>query len=173
MKFFFLFLSFLSMILSASSQLLKKYPVGTSGCSAYLFCDPKEFDKTYSEDSSTVYTAECEADSLVYGIICVKLNEAVKDGNDAEELMISYLDYLKSILEIKTSAGYGKGHTMNEKPDARGVIDYWKDKDGSEWKVKAWTDRKFISVMYIKAAGELNETEKMNLFLNGFRFPGM
>jgi hypothetical protein len=173
MKFFFLFLVFVSTFLTTPGQLLKKYPVGASGCSVYMFCDPKVFDKTYSEDSSTVYTAECETDSLTFGIICVKLNETVKDGKDAEELMISYLDYLKSILEIKTSAGYGKGHTMNDKPDARGVIDYWKNKEGSKWKVKAWTDGNFISVLYIMAKGELNETEKMNVFLNGFRFPGM
>jgi hypothetical protein len=138
-----------------------------------MFCDPKEFEKTFSEDSSIVYTGDCEADSLTYGIICVKLKEAVNSGEDAEELMISYLDYLKSIFEITTAAGYGKGQTLSGNPGARGVIDYWKDKEGNEQKVKGWTDGKFISVMYIKANGELEETEKMNAFLNGFRFPGM
>lgn len=173
MKFFFLPLIFLFYMLGTSGQSIKKYPIGSSGCSAYMFCNPEEFERTFSEDSSAVYTGECEADSLVYGIICVKLNEAVAAGNDAEDLMISYLDYLKSIMRITTAAGYGKGHTLSGKPDARGVIDYWKNKEGSDWKIKGWTDGKFISVLYVTAKGKLNETEKINVFLNGFRFPGM
>jgi len=173
MKLLYLTLALISGIFSATGQYMKKYPIGVSGCSVYMFYDPGEFEKTYSEDSSIVYTGECEADSLKYGVICVKLNESVTVGNDAEELMISYLDYLKSVFEITQAAGYGKGHTLNGKPDARGVIDYWKDKEGNERKIKSWTDGKFIAVMYIMSKGELNETEKMNVFLNGFRFPGM
>ncbi len=138
-----------------------------------MFCDPKTFDKSFSEDSSFVYTGECKADSLTYGVICVKTKEAIIASNNAEALMISYLDYLKTTFDINDAVGYGKGHTMNSKPDAQGVIDYWKDKDGDEWKVKAWTDGKYIAVLYVVAKGKLDDTEKNNAFLNSFRFPGM
>ena len=138
-----------------------------------MFCNAGDFDKTYSEDSSIVYTGECKADSLNYGIICVKLKEQVSDSKDAEDLMIGYLDYLKTSFKIKSSAGYGKGHTMEKKPDAKGVIDYWTDETGDEWKVKAWTDEKFIGVLYVYANGKLEYAPKQDVFLNGFRFPGM
>jgi hypothetical protein len=174
MRHFLLLLLAGAILPSAYTQSLKKYSIGLSGCSAYFFCDPGAFSQSFSEDSSTIYTGECRpADSLSYGVICVKLKEAVKPGEEAEELMIAYLDYLKTVLNIASSAGYGKGHTMEKKPEVRGIIDYWKDKDGDEWKIKSWTDGKFIAFMYVYADGILNETERLNVFLNGFRFPGM
>lgn len=164
-------LSALIIIHSGHAQ-LKKYPIDNSGCSAYFFCNPGTFNVSYSEDSSILYTGECKAaDSITYGIICVKLKEAVTGSQTAEELLISYLDFLKTTFDIRSAAGYGKGHTMDSNPQAHGVIDYWKAGNDDEWKVKGWTDGKFIAVMYVYASGSLQETEKQNAFLNGFRFP--
>ncbi len=157
-----------------SAQGMKKLDIGNSGCKTYFFCDPGIFALSYSEDSSKVYTGECKAnDSLTYGIICVKLTQPVKAGQEGEDLLISYLDYLKTAFTISSAVGYGKGHTLTGNNDARGVIDYWKDKDDDEWKIKGWTDGKFIAVLYVYANGKLEETGKVNIFLNGFRFPGM
>jgi len=155
------------------AQSLKKYDIGSSGCKAYFFCNPGEFELSYSADSSKVYTAECKADSLSWGLICVALKEPGSIGPEAEDVLASYLDYLKTAFNIVSSAGYGKGHTMTNYADARGMIDYWKDKDGDEWKIKGWTDGKFIAVMYVYAKGKLDETNKVNLFLDGFRFKSM
>ncbi|MBS1656272.1 MAG: hypothetical protein JSU05_15575 [Bacteroidetes bacterium] len=151
-------------------QTLKKYSIGNTGCSVYFTCNPGEFQQSYSEDSSAVYTAECISDSLHYGLICVQLKEKVSSGDDAENLLTSYLDYLKSTLEIQKSAGYGKGATLAGSPQARGVVDYWEDKEGAQWKIKGWTDGAIIAVLYVYADGPFNETEKTNVFLNGFRF---
>jgi hypothetical protein len=155
------------------AQSLKKYDIGSSGCKAYFFCNPGEFNLTYSEDSSKVYTAECKADSLNWGIICVALKQPVSPGQDAEDLLTSYFDFLKTVYKISTAAGYGKGHSMKNNADVKGMIDYWTDQDGDEWKIKGWTDGKFIAVLYVYANGKLNETSEVNLFLDGFRFKGM
>lgn len=159
--------------LSSSSigQLIKKYSISNSGCAAYMFCNPGEFEISYSPDSSVVYTAECKSDSLHYGIICVKMKAGVADSEDAEQILISYLDFLKRQLSVTSSAGYGKGHALTSNSAARGVIDYWKDKDGNDWKIKGWTDGKFMSVLYVYADGAMNEPAKVNVFLDGFRFP--
>jgi hypothetical protein len=155
------------------SQSLKKYPIGNSGCSSYMLCNPGVFEKTYSEDSSGVYTGECKIDSLVTGLICVKLKEPIEAGKVAEELTISYMDYLKSAFQVKSSTGYGRGHTLEKKPEATGVIDYWIDEKGNEWKVKGWSDGKFIAVLYVYTNGKLTEVNRPDVFLNGFRFPEM
>jgi hypothetical protein len=131
------------------------------------------FDASYSEDSSVVYTGECSPDSTVYGLICVKLKEPVEAGAVSESLMISYLDYLKTVLKVKSSVGYGKGHTMENYAIAKGVIDYWKDEKNNDWKIKGWTDGKIIVMMYVYEKGVLEYKPKHDLFLNGFRFPGM
>ena len=155
--------------IKSNSQALKKYPVSNSGCFVYAFCEFK-FEMEYSEDSSLVYVSECEKDELNYGIICVKLRQPADNLDLAEESLITYLDYLKTSFKILKSAGYGKGHQLANNKNTRGVLDYWEDSEKNNWKIKAWTNGKFIGVLYGYSAKEINET-KLNLFLDGFRFP--
>jgi hypothetical protein len=154
------------------SQSLKKYAIGNSGCSAYFVCNPGKFDEAKSPDSSEVYTGECTTDDVSYGIICVKLKEQIADMEASEGVLISYLDYLKTSLNIASAAGYGKGHRLKNKENTRGVVDYWKDKDDENWKIKGWTDGKFVCCMYVYSKKELNET-RTNVFLDGLVLKGM
>jgi hypothetical protein len=170
-KLLLLIFSTLSFII-VKSQSFKKYEISNSGCSVYMFCAPGRFDEAYSEDSSRVYTAECNADGLNYGIICVKLLTPSENLSEAEDMLISYLDYLKVNFDIRSAAGYGRGNRLNNREDTRGVVDYWKDGDNNNWKVKAWTNGKFIGVLYAYSKKELPET-KADAFLNSFRFPEM
>ena len=171
MKRYSLLLVFSLCFLFSPAQGLKKVSISNTGCSLYTFC-PFQFEKQYSEDSSLLYVSECAKDEVSYGVICVKLVQPANDLDRAEESMISYLDYLKSSFKILKSAGYGRGHRLNNNENTRGVIDYWEDADKNNWKIKAWTYGKFIGVLYGYSAKELNET-KLNIFLEGFRFPGM
>lgn len=170
-KMLLLIFSTLSFII-AQSQSFKKYEISTSGCTVYMYCAPGRFDETYSEDSSKVYTAECNMDGLNYGIICVKLLIPSESISEAEDMLISYLDYLKVNFDIKSAVGYGRGNRLNNREDTRGVVDYWKDGDNNNWKVKAWTNGKIIGVLYAYSSKELPET-KIDAFLNSLRFPGM
>lgn len=152
------------------AQSLKKYPVGNSGCSVYMFCDPKRFNTDFSEDSSTVYTSECVQAEITYGVICIKLLQSINDLRAAEEMMVSYLDFLKADFNIRTAGGYGKGHILGDDERTRGVVDYWKDGEGENWKIKGWTDGKFIGVLFAHTMKDLPEP-KVNGFLDGLRFP--
>jgi hypothetical protein len=171
MKRYSLLIAFSFCFLVSFTQSLKKVPISNSGCSVYAFCDFR-FEMDYSEDSSLVYMSECVKDEVNYGVICVKLLQPADDLDRAEASMISYLDYLKTSFKILKSAGYGKGHRLAGNEKTRGVIDYWEDDGKNNWKIKAWTNGKFIGVLYGYSAKELNET-KLNIFLEGFRFPGM
>lgn len=171
MKIILSFSLYLLCIFTGSSQSLKKYPISNSGCSLYIYCEPK-FTIEKSTDSSLVYTGECVKDDISYGIVCVKLLNPVSDLTMAEDLVISYLDYLKENFSIINAAGYGKGHRLNNKENTRGILDYWEDKDKDKWKIKAWTDGKFIGFMYAYSKKELPEA-KVNIFLDSFRLPGM
>ena len=171
MKRYSLLLALSLCFLFSRAQSFKKVDISNSGCSLYTFCDLK-FEMDYSGDSSLVYVSECAKDGVNYGVICVKLIQPADDLNRAEESLINYLDYLKSSFKILKSAGYGRGHRLANNENTRGVIDYWEDSDKNKWKVKAWTDGKFIGVLYGYSAKELNET-KLNVYLESFRFPGM
>jgi hypothetical protein len=171
MKIFFTLLVFLSAAYGAKAQVIKKYNISNSGCSAYLYC-PAKFDISRSPDSSVVYLGECVNAEVTYGVICVKLLNPITDLNNAEDLLIQYLDFLKTNFEITQSAGYGKGHLLNNDEKTRGILDYWGDLNKNSWKVKGWTDGKFIGFLYAYSKKPLNET-KINVFLDGFRFAGM
>ena len=171
MKTFPLVFLFILGSLASDSQTLKKYPIGKSGCSLYSYCISK-FTLDYSEDSSRVYTGECTVGGITYGVICIKLLTEVEDLTDAEDLMITYLDHLKSSFEIIKAAGYGRGHQLKGREDTRGLVDYWQDKSGDKWKIKSYTDGKFIGFMYTYSKKILPET-KVNVFLDSFRLPGM
>lgn len=151
---------------------LKKYAIGNTGCTIYSFCEPDFNEVEFSEDSSAIYKSICEQGDYQYGIICVQLKEAITDLSLAEAMGKSYCDYLKTILEITESAGYGGGHQLNSDETTAGFIDYWKDKDGSAWKIKCWTNGSFIAVLFIAHQDELpsDDFTKQELFLNGFRF---
>jgi hypothetical protein len=173
-KKYFFAIALFSFCVSLNAQGLKKYDIGSSGCKVYMFCDPGNFEMSYSEDSSKVYTGECKAnDSLTYGVICAAFKAETGPGINVEDVLVAYLDYLKSVFNISSSVGYGKGHSMKNYPAAKGMIDYWTDKDGDEWKIKGWTDGKFIAVLYVYAKGKLDEIPRLNVFLDSFRFKGM
>lgn len=162
----------LILVNAASGQSLKKYPISSSGCAAYFFCDPGTFDLSRTPDSSDVYTGQCASDNMNYGVICVKMKGQIADLEKSEGVLMSYMDYLKASFNITKSAGYGKGHRLKNRDDNRGVIDYWEDKEKQNWKVKGWTDGKYIVFMYINSPKLLNET-KGDIFLNGLVLPGM
>ncbi len=155
---------------TAQGQLVKKYPIGNSGCSASFFCDPSPFDLSKSPDSSDVVTGECTQGDMTYGVICVQLRQPINDADASEKTVITYLDYLKTTLDITTSAPYGKGQRLRGRPDSRGILDYWQTKEGEHWKLKGWTDGYYIVVMYTFSKKKINEN-KADMFINSLILP--
>lgn len=154
----------------ATAQSLKKYPIDKTGCAVYMFCDPGKFELSMSPDSSKVYVAECTHENVYYDVICVGMKESITKADEAEGVLVQYLDYLKSSFGITSAAGYGKGHRLRGNEQTRGVLDYWKDDKGNNIKVKGWTNGRFIAVAMAISEKEIPEP-KVNAFLDGFVFP--
>lgn len=168
-----IFILFFSLIGTTShAQSLKKYTISNSGCTVYMFCDPGKFSVSKSEDGSDVYTGKCTREKLTIGVICVKLKDKITNLDDAQSLVIAYLDYLKQQFEVKAAVGYGKGNQLNNNEKTIGVVDFWEDKDGNKIKIRGWTDGAYIGVLYGVSQEELPDT-KLNVFLESFRMPGM
>ena len=146
--------------------------ISGTGCTVEVFCFPGRFDAYDLEDGSTVYADECEKEGVTWGIYCVKLLKPVENLDAAEDTVITYLDFLKLDYGIVSSKGYDKGHKLNKDETTRGIYDKWEDVDKGKWKIKAWTNGKFICVLYVHSTKELPD-KKTELFLDGLRFPGM
>lgn len=162
-------ITLLFLVGTVQAQSLKKYPVSNSGCSVYSYCEAV-YEISKSEDSSTIYSGECAADGINYGTICVKLLNPINELDLAEEILISYSNYLKESFDITKAVGYGKGHRLNNNENTRGILDYWEDKDKNHYKIKAWTNGKYIGFQFVYSQKDLPEP-KINAFLDGFRLP--
>ena len=167
-----LILPFLFVAFSSNSQAIKKYSIDKTGCSLYMFCDPGKFDISYSDDSSRVYTGECQNENFIYGIICVQLKEVVSAKDDGENLLEAYLNFLKQQFSIKETTGYGSGMHLKDREDIIGMIDYWQSEDKMQWAIQGWTDGNVLAVLYVKGNTQ-PDYAKQQVFFKGLRFPGM
>lgn len=171
---FLVFVLILSNVKSQTSSIprLEKVSIPECGCSVYMPKGTSMFNKAFSEDSSLVFTAEyITEDNFSFSAITVKFKESLgKDKTTNEEMLMMYMDYIKSQLKITASAGYGKGHTMEKYPDALGIIDYWEDSSGYQFAVKGWIDGEKLAILYIAGTTEYPVFNLQQMYLDGFRF---
>jgi hypothetical protein len=145
-----------------------KYEIG-GGMRAYFPGKP-EVKHSLLEDSSDMYTCEIIWKDFFFSAIAVKFSQPL-DEQGLEGLAESYLDFLKGQYGITGSAGYGRGHTLESNPKAKGIIDYWEDGAKNQYSVKAWVDSRYMGVMILYGPKEFPNFNVAQLFLNGFRFP--
>ena len=163
-------LTLLLMAGDSYSQALKKYPIAKTGCAVYMYCNPGEFVLSFSEDSSKVYTATCNKDGFTYGVICVQLADSLTNMNEAEDLLESYLDFLKGQFHIRESAGYGKGSRLNNNENTRGIIDYWEAEDKTQWSVQGWINPHFLCILYLNGKTR-HDYNQQKVFFNSLQLP--
>lgn len=168
MKFLSVLFTFSSFAYTSFSQSPKNYLIDGTSCSVYMICNPGKFESSYEKDSSKIYSRECIDHQTTYGIFLIDL-PATLELSAAEEKTIFYLDFLKEKKEIGAALGYSKGHRLNKNENTRGVIDQWIGPGGIVWKLRAWTDGKYIAILYVHGRIVIEESKK-DAFLNGFRF---
>jgi hypothetical protein len=152
-----------------------KTDIADSGAKLYLPGTPDPVNISYSQDSSKVYTIET-IDSTTgsyyhFGSIVAQLNGVDLQGQE-EEMLIQYMDYLQTALAIESTAGYGKGHTLDTHPSAKGVLDYWRDEADDHWIVKGWAAESTIFVMFIYGPSDYPNQNVVDIFFKGARFAG-
>ena len=158
-----------------SGPRFSKYPIGESTVQIYFPSQPGEVYVDYSPDSSMVYTVECTDSStgqdFQFGAIVVNLKDEIEEDLQ-EELLVSYLDYLKESFNIESAAGYGKGHTLTTHESAKGIIDLWEDEDLQKWEITGWIAENTIVVLFEYGPDEYPNKSVIEIFMKGVRFSG-
>jgi hypothetical protein len=146
--------------------------IGDSELSAYLPVGFPAFDLQKSPDGSSVYTADMTSGGFHYAVVAVRfVKEAVAPTPEAaEDMVVHYLDFLKTQFNITGAVGYGRGRTMASDANVHGVLDYWTDKDGAKWTVEAWTNQTSLIVMLIYGDQEYPSVSAAQMYLEGARF---
>lgn len=127
---------------------------------------------TTTPDSSLVYTGEKDVtNGFSFGAVAVRYSEFDNSSPDElEEMLITYMDSLKKPWNITKASGYGRNQLMISDNKARGVIDYWTDKDGHEYALKGWISKYGLCVMYIKGPNIYPHTQVQTAYFDSFRF---
>jgi hypothetical protein len=168
-----LFILFLAICNTLFAQVPRfaKYQIEDTGAFFYAPDEP-DFELSYSEDSSKVFTTDILVDSFYFSAIIIEFSESLGTDKEANEtLMMSYLDYLKVQLNITEAAGYGRGHTLESNEGAVGVIDYWADADKVQYQLKGWVNSEMMAILIIYGDTEYPNFTVTQMYLNGFRFP--
>ena len=140
--------------------------IGDTGCSVLVFSEDK-FDQTKTENGDDLYFYESTEEKVTYGIICISMKETL--GLDKATLMLEhYINKLKSPLQILHHTGIAPDEDWNT-ADSRTVTDYWQDRSKTDWKVKGYTNGRYIAVLYVKNIGQV-AVNKQDLFLDSFHY---
>lgn len=151
---------------------LSRIPVGTCGCALYAPGGMSFDPPTKSDDGADVWTGEAASGAWTFGAVVVRFGATMPttDGAGLEDLLVQYLEFLKGQAGIVGAVGVGRGQIHAENAAARGVIDFWKDKDGASWAVKGWVDAHRLAVLYVRGQGDYPYFNAQELYLDGFRF---
>lgn len=144
--------------------------IGDTGLSAYLPKGFPVFDVTDSEEGSHVHTGELELGRFTFTCIALRFKEPMSPDDDREAMLIGYLDFLQKQFGITGTVGYGRGHTLESEPLARGVIDFWTDAEGTEYSIEGWVTPTHLAVMMVSGHGEYPYDNARRMFLEGIRF---
>jgi hypothetical protein len=109
-----------------------------------------------------VQVNECNDNDATYGIISIKLKKAFAQLQQAQTVLIEFIEQLQPTFGVLHTTGLQAEWESTHVS----VTDYWQDADGQDWKVKGWTDGKTMAVFYIKNIGQVTVARE-SYFLNG------
>jgi hypothetical protein len=160
-----------TLILSRSKNKygFKKYSIGHSGCTLLLPDDPGSFNPKFTSNGDLMYVTETSEGKITYGCVTIILKEPTDNMAEAEKTLAKFMHTLQKSYDIDHTVGLSLGHLQRGNSYARGIVDYWQDAAEVDWKLKGWTNGRILSVVYVSNITDL-PTEKMDMFLNSFRF---
>ena len=166
---FILFFVSFSLMVFAQTPRFKKYIVAETPMQIYLPTEPK-WDQSTTGDGSEVYVYDELFGTMNYTAIIIKISSTITN-KDPENLLESYMIFSEdSVFSLDQKAGFGKGHTLDNQPNVKGILQMGKSIDGKEYKIMGWTDGKFIAILSTSSLEEMN-VNIQELYLRGIRFP--
>ncbi|TND10405.1 MAG: hypothetical protein FD123_47 [Bacteroidetes bacterium] len=151
---------------------MSRQEIGKTGYSAMMPDGMPMNGPVITPDSSQRFTGTKDVGGgFTFGFIAVKFQEFDNSTPDElEDLLVTYLDSVQKSWNIVKTNGYGGGKTLASDSKARGVIDYWSDKDGKEYALKGWANKTGLCVLYIQGPNIYPHTTIADSFFDQFRF---
>ena len=152
-----------SLALRIASPRFRRYTL-FPGCSALLNSGSRTLHIRQTKDGDRLFFNEHIEEGITYGMIGVQMREE-HSLDDAERILVNFINRSRKPLKIYCNASM----EVETTDDLLTITDYWQDMNGTDWKVKGYTNGKIVSLLYVK---NINDTpvRAHDLYLNGFRF---
>lgn len=168
-----LFLFTTSIFCSAQSKSnLQKLKIADSGFAAAMIASPDSIQKKQEADGSVVWTVKSSTKEFTYRMVLIKSKTSAPLSRlDQEELLKEKLTKLQEHFYIERSEGYQPGNIMERDPDVRGFTDFWYDKNGNRYSVKAWMLENYFAILTVNGHNKLPPYSACRIFFNEIEFP--
>jgi len=100
-------------------------------------------------------------------MICIAMKSRYS-LDTATGMLSSYMEKLKGPFAVFHSAGAATEADWNS-TDSSSLVDYWQDASGADWKVKGYTNGRFLAVLYVSNINEA-DSARQDQFLDSFHF---
>ena len=147
----------------------KKYSIGHTGCTLLLPQNSGKFSTSFTNAKDMMHFKELTRGEVTYGSVVIQLLEPLDVMAEAEKKLALFMNTLQASYDVECNTGLSLGFTQKQNPLARGIVDYWQDSDGVDFKVKGWTNGRFIAVLYIRNISEV-PVAKQEMYLDSLQF---
>ena len=157
-----------------SQPVFKRYWLANSGCAVSFPADPDPVVQGLDVDSNAVLNTSARTvwngSDYLFSVSVIQLREEA-DIEDLENKLTSFMDYIKSTLNVVEADGYKKANGLMQGKLAKGYNDKWRDHADNEFAVASWMKGRTMVLMYVMSTGNLEDKLKVNTFFNSFVFP--
>jgi hypothetical protein len=165
-------LSFLAAAFSSALETStpSKITIGAPGCTLTVH-KPPTVHRIETIEGYPAYIGQSKIREATYGFATVVLPEMITDPEVYHHKLFTLLEDVYASFRIVYGTGLSYGYTHPGDEKIFGFTEYWQDKDGMDWKVKAWTNGQVMTVLYIRNIGQVKLRDQ-DSYLDGISFSG-
>jgi hypothetical protein len=161
-------LSFLAAAFSSALEKPGKITIGAPGCTLSVH-KPPTVHRIETQEGYPAYIGQSKIREASYGFASVILPEKITDPEVFHKKLYGLLEDVYSSFRIVYGTGLSYGYTHPGDESIFGFTEYWQDKEGLDWKVKAWTNGQVMTVLYIRNIGRV-KLKDQDSYLDGISF---
>jgi len=147
----------------------KRFSIANSGCTILLPEHAGNFSTSFTNAKDIIHFGETSEGDVTYGSVTIQLLNPLDTLAEAEKVLAQFMHTLQASYDIEHTTGLTLGYTLKGNNEARGIVDYWQDADGIDFKVKGWTNGSIMAVLFIREISQV-PVAKQEMYLDSFKF---
>jgi hypothetical protein len=163
-------LSFLAAVFSLNTETRgpSQINIGAPGCTLTVH-KPPVIHSIKTEEGYPAWIGQSEEKASRFGFATILLPQPADDEEEMKHLLYKFLDDVHQSFDIVCGIGLTYGYDHPGDPSIFGFCEYWQDRLGHDWKVKAWSNGLLMTVLYISNIGVVSLKDQ-ETYLDGISF---